>query len=108
MVITILVPEFKWSLEISFGIIFGYFLVIVFYRPYHESINIHNHFLKIYYGTVVAFTGFCYMFTQSRGIGESLYIAIIYVIMVMIGVILVIGFVRIYIEKNYRKKLEEE
>lgn len=54
------------------------------------------------------FSGFCYLFTELRGIVESLYIAIIYIIMVMIGVILVIGFVRIYIEKNYRKMLEED
>lgn len=105
MILGVLVESFQYSLELTIGLSTGYLILIFFWKPYHESINIHNHFLKLYYLTFVMFLVICYLFSKVGKLSQNLYIIMIYVIMVLISSILVIGFVRIVIEKLYRSKL---
>ncbi len=48
----------------------------------------------------------CYVFAKIPQLSMEVYVALIYVITVLIAVIMVSGFVRIFIEKNFRKSLE--
>jgi len=107
MVLQVLLPGFSYSLELTLGVSAGYFLLVSIWRPYHSSINIHNHFLKLYYGTLVLFMVICYVFTKVDSISSGLYIALMYVVMVLLMGILVGGFLRILIEIKYRKSLEQ-
>jgi hypothetical protein len=106
MVISTMVPSFNYCLEMTLGCSVLYFLAIAIWKPYHSSINIHNHFLKVYYGAFVLFMVVCYVFAKIPQLSMEVYVALIYVITVLIAVIMVSGFVRIFIEKNFRKSLE--
>ena len=105
MVISVLIENFSYSLQLTLGLSTGYFILIWVWKPYHKSINLHNHFLKLYYGTFVLFLIICYLFSRANKLSKNLYIIMIYVIMVLLGLILVIGFVRIFIERVFRGKL---
>jgi len=105
MILSVLIESFAYSLELTMGFSIGYFLVIFIWQPYHKSINLHNHFLKLYYGTFVIFLVICYLFSKVSRLSNGIYIGLMYIIMVLIVLILISGFVRILIEKIYRKKL---
>ncbi len=104
MVGSVMMPNFKNSLEMIMGIATVYFLVICIWKPYHESINVHNHFLKFYYGTFLIFLVICYLFANVT-LSGSLYTAFMYIIIVLIGAIIFAGFVRIVFEMRFRKAL---
>lgn len=72
-------------------------MFISIWKPYHSSINIHNNFLKLYYGTFVLFIIICFLFTKVQKLPSSLYIACMYIVMVLLSGILLGGFVRIYL-----------
>lgn len=105
MILSVLIESFAFSLELTMGLSIGYFLIIFIWQPYHTSINSHNHFLKLYYGTFVIFLVICYLFSKVSRLSNGIYIGLMYIIMVLIVLILISGFVRILIEKIYRKKL---
>lgn len=90
------------------GLSIGYFLLICIWQPYSQSINAHNHFLKVYYGTFVLFLVICYMFAKVDSLPNNLYISLMYVIMFLVALIMTIGFVRIVMEKLYRKRLDND
>lgn len=79
------------------GLAFVYFIAIVFWKPYAQFVNVHNHFLKFYYGTFVVFLTFCYIFARMGSLGSGTYITIMYLVTVLIGCIMAGGFVRLYI-----------
>ena len=106
MVISTMIRSFSYCLEMTLGCAVFYFLAIAIWKPYHSSINIHNHFLKVYYGTFVLFMAICYVFAKIPQLSMDIYVALIYVVTGLIAVIMVSGFVRIFIEKNFRKSLE--
>ena len=97
MVVSVLVPTFTNSLELVMGVAVFYFLVICIWGPYHESVKAHNHFLKLYYGTFVAFLVICYLFVKLPKLTGSLYVAFMYVIMGLIVSIIIAGLARIII-----------
>ena len=105
MVFSVLVRSFHYSLELALGLCTTYFILIWVWKPYHKSIDIHNKFLRLYYGTFVLFLVICYLFAKVTNISKDFYVVMIYVIMVLISVILIIGFARILIERIYRSKL---
>jgi hypothetical protein len=106
MVVSTMIPSFGYCLEMTLGCGVMYFLVIAIWKPYHSSINIHNHFLKVYYGTFVLFMAICYVFARIPHLPMDVYVALIYVVTGLISGIMVSGFVRIFIEKNFRKSLD--
>ena len=106
MVISTMVRSFTYCLEMTLGCAVLYFLAIKIWKPYHSSINTHNHFLKVYYGTFVLFMAICYVFAKIPQLSMDVYVALIYVVTALIAVIMASGFVRIFIEKNFRKSLE--
>lgn len=69
--------------------------MISFWKPYHSSINVHNNFLKLYYGTFVLFMTICYIFSKSTQLSTNICITLIYIVMILIGIIMVGGFVRL-------------
>jgi hypothetical protein len=95
MVVSVFMPDFAHPLEFTMGLAAIYFLFIWIWKPYHESIGSHNHFLKFYYGTYVAFLVICYLFGKLQKLEGSLYTAFMYVIMVLVGGVISAGFVRI-------------
>ena len=88
------------------GLSIVYFMVIIFWKPYAPAVNIHNHFLKFYYGTFVVFLVFCYIFSRMDSLGSTTYIMIMYLITALIACIMVAGFIRVYIEYSFRKALD--
>jgi hypothetical protein len=108
MVISVFMPDFAYPLEFTMGLAVIYFGFICFCKPYHESIGIHNSFLKFYYGIYVLFLVICYLFGKLQSIKGSVYTAFMYVIMVMIGGLITAGFVRIIFELRFRKALEND
>jgi uncharacterized metal-binding protein len=105
MVVSVLAPPFKNSLELVIGVALAYFLVIWIWNPYHEVVRMHNHFLKFYYGTYVIVLVICYLFVKLPKVDGSVYMAFMYVIMTLIGLIIAAGFTRILIELRFRKSL---
>ncbi len=83
-----------------------YFVMIILWKPYHGVMNVHNHFLKLYYGTFVVFLVFCYMFSKVGSLSSSTYIIIMYLITSLICCVMVGGFVRVYLEYKFRKALD--
>jgi len=79
------------------GLSIGYFTLILLWKPYHSVINFHNNFLKLYYATFVMFLVICYLFSKVGRLSTKLYVGLIYIVMVLVGAILIIGFIRIYI-----------
>mgnify|MGYP006959903415 CR=1 FL=1 len=106
MIFSVLVKSFPYSLELTLGLSTTYFILIWVWKPYHKSIDIHNKFLRLYYGTFVLFLVICYLFSKVNNLSKDFYIIMMYVVMVLISLILIIGFVRILIERIYRSKLE--
>jgi hypothetical protein len=106
MVVSTMIPSFGYCLEMTLGCGTVYFLVIFIWKPYHSSINIHNHFLKVYHGSFVLFMIICYVFARIPRLSIGVYVALIYIVTGLISVIMVSGFIRIFIEKNYRKSLD--
>jgi hypothetical protein len=74
----------------------AYFILICFWKPYHSSINIHNHFLKLYYGTYAIFTFICYLIAKFDRLPEDTYIGLVYIVMTILVCILLGGFARIF------------
>lgn len=48
----------------------------------------------------------CYVFARIPKLSNGVYVALIYIVTGLISVIMVSGFIRIFIEKNYRKSLD--
>lgn len=107
MVVSVILPTFLYSLETIMALSTIYFLLIGFWCPYYSCSNIHNHFLKLYYGTFVLFLGFCYLFAKSASLGRWTYVAVMYLILLLIASIAIAGFVRIFWEYRFRKALKE-
>lgn len=97
MTLGALIDGFDLSLEIVLGLTVGYFILVCVWRPYHESINIHNHFLKLNHGVVAVYLAICELFNRLDKMSVQLYITLMYGIIVLLGVIVVGGFVRIFI-----------
>jgi hypothetical protein len=99
--------DFHYHLELVLGLAGCYFLLICVWKPYHISANSHNHFLKLNHGTVVIFLSICYAFLHFNALPDSFYIASMYIVMVLFTVVMVGGFVRIFIERAFRKILSQ-
>jgi hypothetical protein len=108
MVVSVFIPEFAYPLEFTMGIAIFYFIFIWIWKPYHDSIGSHNHFLKLYYGTYVLFLVICYLFGKLPKSQGSIYTAFMYVIMILIGGIIAAGFLRIVLEFIFRKALSND
>jgi hypothetical protein len=106
MVVSILVPTFKYSLELVMAVAITYFMVICFWNPYHQVVHAHNHFLKFYYGTYVTVLVICYLFVKIQKFDASVYTILMYLIVVLIGSVIAAGSIRILIELRFRKALE--
>lgn len=96
MILPLFLTSFTYYLELIAGFSVAYFLLITIWKPYHELINAHNHFLKLNHGTVVLFIGICVMFDNVTIQSQTAYIAIMYVIMGLITIIMIGGYVRIF------------
>lgn len=90
------------------GLALVYFLAIVLWKPYAQAVNIHNHFLKFYYGTFVLFLVFCYIFARMDSLGSTTYIMIMYLVTALIACVIACGFIRLYIEFKFRKALDQD
>jgi hypothetical protein len=90
------------------GVSFVYLILIMVWRPYASAVNVHNHFLKFYYGTFVLFLGFCYIFSRMKSLGSATYIMIMYLVTVLIGLVMTGGFVRVLIEVKFRRALDSD
>lgn len=108
MIISVFMPDFSYPLEFTMGIAFLYLVLIWVWKPYHEAIGSHNHFLKLYYGTYVLFLVICYLFGKVPKLEGTLYTVFMYVIMTLIGGLIMAGFVRIVLELRFRKALEND
>jgi hypothetical protein len=92
-------------LELVLGLSGFYFLLVWFWKPYHPAINAHNHFLKMNHGLVVAFLSIFYVFANFKDLSAEFYTGSIYSILVLVFCVILGGFIRIWIEKRFRKFL---
>jgi hypothetical protein len=106
MVVSILVPRFENSLELVMAVAVTYFFIIWFWNPYHQVVHAHNYFLKFYYGSYVAVLVICYLFVKLPKVDASIYMILMYLIIILIGSIIAAGSIRIVIELRFRKALE--
>jgi hypothetical protein len=63
--------------------------------------------LKLNHGTVVIFLGICEVFLLFESLPNTFYVASMYLIMALLAAVMVGGFSRIFIERAFRKRLEQ-
>lgn len=97
LVIGVMFEEFKYKLEFMIGLTGSYFVLIIFWRPYHKAVNLHNLFLILNHGTVVVFFVICYVYTHFQHLTNDFYANTMYGIMSLIGLVMLGGYVRIWI-----------
>jgi hypothetical protein len=97
MIFSALVESFTYTLEVTLGLSVAYFLVICIWKPYHISVNIHNHLLKLYYLTFVLFLVIEYLMTKSIKLPLNLHVVLMYIIMGLLGCIFAVGMIRIWL-----------
>lgn len=84
----------------------GYCALIWFWSPYFKVVNIHNTFLKINHIIAAIILIFYEVFNRSvSSISPLSYVFLAYCILGLLSIVLIGGFVRIYFEHLYRKKL---
>jgi len=59
-------------------------------------VNAHNNFLKMNHGIVILCMIICEIFNRANNVSSSVYIILSYVITVLMYLVLIGGFVRIY------------
>lgn len=107
LVIGVMFRQFSYRIEMTLGLCSAYFILIFIWKPYHSSANAHNHFLKLNHGCVVFFLIICEIFSKIEKLSNEFYIISMYGIMVMLISVIFGGFVRIFIERSFRKSLEQ-
>lgn len=101
------IDSFTLALEITIIMTLGYFVCICYWPPYFKIVNIHNTFLKINHSIAVAVLVIYEVFNRAwtNSVSPMAYVILAYVILGFLSIVLIGGFVRIYFEHIYRKKL---
>lgn len=103
-----LLSSFSYRLELFLSITVIYLIVILVWKPYHSIVNKHNYFLYLNHGSVVIFLVICLVFAYYPNIPQTTCVYLMYFFMVLLSLIIMGGFVRIFIEKSFRKNLERD
>jgi NhaP-type Na+/H+ and K+/H+ antiporter len=100
--------SFKYRLELLLSVSVIYLIVILVWKPYHPIVSKHNYFLYLNHGSVAVFLAICLVFAYDPNIPETICIYLMYFVMVLLSLVIMGGFVRIFIEKSFRKNLERD
>jgi hypothetical protein len=102
------------ALEIILGLWILYFFGIVKCRPYslHEAGDVfgqwHNYALMFYYGVGIVFMAACVGIKRlGKGDWGGLFIGIVYLSALGLILVVLVGYVRLFLEYKYRKWLLE-
>jgi hypothetical protein len=100
------IESFTLALEIAILATMGYCALVWFWPPYFKIVNIHNTFLRINHTIVPIVLIFYEVFNRSvSSISPLAYVVLAYCILGLLSIVLIGGYIRIYFEHLYRKKL---
>ena len=88
------------------GLSLVYFIIIWGWQPYHEKVNFHNRALKLNHFTAFFFTLTCELFNRAS-ISPLIAVLLVYASLVLLLIVSLCGFARLYVEYHFRKTLED-
>lgn len=89
------------------GLNLVYFIVVWNWQPYHEKVNFHNRALKLNHFTAFFFTLTCELFNRAS-ISQLIAVLLVYASLVLLLIVSICAFARLYVEYKFRKTLEDD
>ena len=97
----------QFGMDLMLALSFVYLIVVWNWNPYHEAANFHNRALKLNHFAAFFFVLTCELFTRVE-LSPSVFIILIYVTLLLLLIASFCGITRLYIERKFRKMLEDD
>jgi hypothetical protein len=108
LMMNVLIEEIsQFGMDLMLALSFVYLLIVWNWNPYHKAANFHNRALKLNHFAAFFFVLTCELFTRVE-LSPSVFIVLIYVSLVLLLIASFCGFARLYMEYQFRKKLEDD
>ena len=96
-----------YGLDLMLGMSLVYLIVVFNWEPYNEKVNFHNRALKLNNFTAFFFTLTCEIFNRVS-IEPFIGVLLVYISLVLLLIVSLVGFARLYVEYRFRKMLEDD
>ncbi len=92
-------------MDFMLGLSFAYLLIVLIWRPYNEAASFHNRALILNHFTATFFALTCEIFNRIE-ISETISVILVYANLLLLAIVTLFGFGRLYVEHQFRKKLQ--
>ena len=108
LMVNVLIKEIShYGLDLMCALCFVYLVIVWNWNPYNKAANFHNRALKLNHFTAFFFVLACELFTRAQ-LSPSVFVILIYVSLFLLFVVSCCAFARLYVEYQFRKKLEDD
>jgi hypothetical protein len=108
IMLTVMVKSFKkYGLDVLIGLEFIYLIFVWIWRPYSRSVDFHNKVLRLNHLTILVIMIVCEIFNKINTT-KMVYISLVYLALLFLVIVTVCGYIRIYVEYKFRKRLVDD